>query len=378
MKILIVGAGIGGLTLASFLKDSAIDFDIVERSKNLDLQGFSIGLWNNGRHILSKLGLAEKFDKEGSKIHHYKICDGKGKILKDFDLHDFYSSYGIGYTHISRASIHSWLLDIVGREKIQLDSHILAIKDTGKEVEVEFQTGEKKIYDLVAGGDGIHSQVRKLVFGGEYEVFDNWRVWYAWINNNFKEKGTVSEYIEPGEFIGVFDAGDKTLAVLVAPADHSVWDDVQGRMLRLKNTFRDESKLSGFLDNLKDEDIMPTDFSHIKMKRLFKGKVVLLGDAAHGFESYAGLGASMAMEDGYVLAGELLQVSENYKLKQALLKYQAVRKRRVALARSLTNRMRIWASIKSKCLRKLVNLLIPLVPETFITRPFHSLLKEEI
>jgi len=378
MKILIVGAGIGGLTLGAFLKDSSIDFDIVEKSNNWNVQGFSLGLWNNGRHILSKLGLADKFDKEGSRIHNYRICDGKGNLLLNYNLHEFYALYGVAYTHIHRSSLHNWLLDLVGKEKVQLDAHIKSIQQKERNIQVEFQTGEIKVYDLVVGADGIHSEVRSLIFKKEYEVFDNWRVWYAWIDNSYKQNATVTEYIEPGEFIGVFDVLDKTLAVLIAPAKHGVWDDVKGRLIRLKNTFKDESKLSGFFEGLKEEDIVPTDFSHVKMKTIVKDNVVLLGDAAHGFEPHAGLGASMAMEDAYVLAGELMKISETYSTKEALTTYQKVRKVRVAIARTLTNRMRAWAFIKSKWLRKCINLIIPFIPQTFITNQYNKLLREEI
>ncbi len=378
MKILIVGAGIGGLTLAAFLRNSSVDVEIVEKAITLSTQGFSLGLWNNGRNILSKLGLCDKFDKEGSRIRYYKICDGKGRELRTFNLSEFYSQYGLAYTQINRVSLHDWLVELAGKEKISLDTHVKTIQQNDDAVTVEFTNGEIKQYDLVVGADGIHSQVRSLVFGNEYESFDNWRVWFAWIDNVYKQNATVTEYIEAREFLGVFDVGEKTLAVLIAPAKHAVWDDVKGRLKRLEDTFKDETVLSGFLEKLKEEDIVPTDLSHVQMKTLVKDKVVLLGDAAHGFEPHAGLGASMAMEDGYILAGELMKVSGNYPLSKALTTYQTVRKERVATARSLTNRMRAWASIKSKPVRWGVNLLIPFIPQSFFTKKYHRLLQEEI
>ncbi|MDO8594444.1 MAG: FAD-dependent monooxygenase, partial [bacterium] len=184
--------------------------------------------------------------------------------------------------------------------------------------------------------------------------------------------------IEPGEFVGVFDVGQRTLAVLIAPATHAIWDDAKGRVERLKEMFRHEASLAGFLGNLKDEDIIPTDLSHVRMHEWVKGRVALIGDSAHGFEPHAGLGASMAMEDGYVLAGELMKVSKTHPLEKALLNYQSLRKRRVEIARTLTNRMRAWAFIKSRLLRRIVNALIPLIPQSFFVNNYHKLLREEI
>lgn len=266
----------------------------------------------------------------------------------------------------------------MGKERIHLNTHITSIHQDDHGVEVEFETGEKKIYDIVVGADGIHSTVRTMVFGNDYESFDDWRVWYVWIESTYKQHATVTEYIEPGEFIGIFDVGPKTLAVLIAPAKHSLWDDVSGRVKRLKKVFKDEVVLTQFFDNLKNEDVMPTDLSNVRMKGLVKDKVVLLGDAGHGFEPHAGLGASMAMEDGYVLAGELMKISDTYTYEHALRSYEEIRKKRVQTARTLTNRMRAFAFIKSVWLRKFVNICAPFVPEAFFTKKYHELLREKI
>ncbi|MDO8594097.1 MAG: FAD-dependent monooxygenase, partial [bacterium] len=182
MKVLIVGAGIGGLTLAGFLKDSEIDFEIVEKRTDWNSQGFSLGLWNNGRNILKKLGLEEKFDKAGSRIREYRVCDGRGKVLRVYNLSTFYGEYGLAYTHVDRTALHEWLFELVPKEKVRLGVAIQAINQKTNGVEVVFTTGEMKVYDLVVGSDGIHSKVRELAFGTNFESFDNWRVWYAWID----------------------------------------------------------------------------------------------------------------------------------------------------------------------------------------------------
>lgn len=83
MKILIVGAGIGGLTLAGFLKDSSIEYDLIEKAPSIKGQGYSLCIWNNGRRILQKLGLGEEFDKAGCPVHYYCVRDGKGKLLRN-------------------------------------------------------------------------------------------------------------------------------------------------------------------------------------------------------------------------------------------------------------------------------------------------------
>jgi 2-polyprenyl-6-methoxyphenol hydroxylase-like FAD-dependent oxidoreductase len=324
------------------------------------------------------LGLAEKFDSAGCLVYYYRVRDGRGKLLREHNLSKFYSEYGMAHTNISRLDLREMLLGSIGEKKIVFGTTVEKISQTSDRVQVAFSSGETKTYDLVVGADGIHSEVRAKVFGNDIEKFDNWRVWYVWVDQSFGERNTITEYIEPGQFIGVFDLKGKTLIIMTAPIKHSVWDDVAGRKDRLKILFKDEVKINAFIDNLKDEDFSPGDFSHIRMKNIVKGNVVLMGDAAHGFEPHAGLGASMAMEDGYVLAGELMKVSDKYTLVEALSHYQDVRKKRVKIARNLTNRMRGWYSVKSKFFRKIINLFIPLFTLSFLVDKYHKLLREEI
>ena len=364
--------------MAGFLKESSIEYDLIEKSSTIKSQGYSLCIWNNGRRILEKLGIAEAFDKAGCPVNYYCVRDGNGNLLRKYNLSNFYSEYGMAHTNISRTVLHTMLIDLVGEEKILFGINIKQIIQRSNKVKVTFSSGEEREYDLVVGSDGIHSEVRSKVFGQGIEKFDDWRVWYAWVDNSFKDRNTITEYIEPNEFVGMFDLKDKTLAILSAPVKHSIWDDVEHRKNRLKVAFKGQVRIGGFIDMLEDRDFIPSDFSHIKMKNIVKGNVVLVGDAAHGFEPHAGLGASMAMEDGYVLAGELMKVGDIYSLKVALRAYQDKRKKRVRIARNLTNRMRGWAFVKSRILRKIINAWMPFFPVSFLLNKYHRLLREEI
>src|SRR5262249_3591598 len=108
--------------------------------------------------------------------------------------------------------------------------------------------------------------------------------------------------------------------------------------------------------------------------------VVLVGDAAHGFEPFGGLGGSMALEDAYVLAAELSKMSnvDRKELSGALARYQAIRKNRVREARKLTSPMQSWATIESPFWRNIVNQLAPIVPESWITRGYFAFMRHEM
>lgn len=379
MKVLIVGGGIGGLTLAAFLEHSNIDYEIVEKCPNWEHQGFILGLWDNGRDILKKLGLAERLDTTGTRIQAYSVRDGKGRIVRNYNLRRFWKEYGSGLTCIDRADLHDWLLQKVDQSKIRMNTSLKSIKETESGVDVAFSDDSSGRYDAIIGADGIHSQVRTILFPDAKERYDNWRIWYTWIDDKFNVPGTMTEYIEPGEMAVVFKANGKTHASFLAPASHSAWDTKEGRVERLKHLLKDESALiPSALVQHKDEDLQPSDLLEVRLDTWVHGRVALLGDAAHGFGPHAGIGASMAMEDAYALASEIMQVSESYSANKALKAYEEERKERVRIARDLSQRIRGYTLIRSPLLRKIMNVGVHFVPETYLTREYDELLKTEI
>lgn len=379
MKILIVGGGIGGLTLAAFLQNSDIEYEIVEKAPNWGQQGYLIGFWDNGRDILRKLGIAEKFDAAGSRMAFYSIRDGRGRILRNYNLSDFYKNYGTALTFIPRADLHNWLLEKMDPSKIIMGFSVEKIVQEPDGVIVNFTDGRTNKYDLVVGADGVHSVVRSLVFKNGTEKYENWRVWFSWVDNKFDVPASFTEYVEPNQFIAIISVGRKTLAWLIAPAKHEIWDSTEGRIKRLEKLFGNEVALvPNIFQKLQEKDFLPTDLLEIRLQKWLDGCVVLLGDAAHCFGPHAALGGSMAMEDAYVLAAELMKVSKSYSLQIALMNYQAKRKQRVAIARRVTNKFRMFTLVKSKILRKLINFFTPYIPDNYFVRDYNQLLKQEI
>lgn len=376
MKILIVGAGVAGLSLAGFCEKLGIEYKLIEKQIDQSHHGYSLGLWSNARKMLEKLDLSDNLDKEGTIIRFLNIKNGAGKLLRKFNLAYFSLKYG-GYIMIERSRLIDWLSSKVSSQNVVFGLTVKEIKQNIESVSVTFSNNLEEEYDLVVGADGISSQIRALVFSEkEYRKFTNWRVWYAWIDRKNVEPHTVTKYIEPKEYAITFGVADKALACFVTHIDHTIWDEEEGRIDRLKELFKEESVLiPSVLNAQKSGEILPTDLSEIKMKDFYKGRVVLIGDAAHGFEPFAGIGSSMAMEDSYVLASELMKISN---ITEALKKYQIKRKTRIETARRLTARMQAWATIQSKFFRYIVNLFIPYMPESIFLKSYEKLLREDL
>lgn len=374
MKVLIVGGGIGGLSLAGFLQQAGIDCTLIEKHPTWEHEGYSLGLWSNGRTMLNKLGLEEEFDKASVPFQKFVVYDQAGKALRTYKLSKFITEFGMGYEHIKRAKLHELLLRNVDANKIQSGISLVSITENRDGVDVVFTDGSKSTFDLLVGADGIHSQVRELCFAQHIEKYTNWRLWYFWTQRAAAAIRTVSQYPAPNEFATIFDDGDRALVVMITKIKHEVWDDVQDRLSRLKILLQKEPAVSqALLDGIRAEDILPTDLIEIELKRWHTNRLVLIGDAAHGFEPFAGLGGSMAMEDAYVLASELMKSQEN--IAQALELFETRRRPRVKKAKHLTRRMQGWATIESPMLRKIVNAAIPYIPERFLTAGYLDLLR---
>src|SRR6516164_3474949 len=380
LKILIVGAGLGGLALAGFLDDCEIEYSIIEKCPEWNHAGYALGIWNNGRNMLRKLGLADWVDKNEIAFQSIVICDGKGNKLRSYNLAHFYSEFGMAYSHVRRAELHEWLFARVAG-KVQMGTSLVSFHEVENGVSVKLSDGTEERFDLLVGADGVHSTVRGRCFQEHLESYTDWRAWYAWVDRSFARPRVVSQYVAPHECIAVFDEGDRALVVFIAKADHSIWDDPQQRVDRLKLVFQEEPALvPQCLGQAAADDICPTDLIEISLRRWHTARVVLLGDAAHGFEPFGGLGGSMALEDAYVLSSQLAKMSKNDQgeLSGALDRYETIRKRRVRDARKLTRRMQCWATIESPFLRRVVNQLAPIVPENWITRGYFAFMRREM
>ncbi len=133
-KILIVGAGLGGLALAGFLDDCGIEYSIIEKCPEWCHEGYALGLWNNGRHILRKLGLSHWVDETEIAFQSVVICNGKGKKLRTYNLAHFYSEFGIAYSHVRRADLHQWLLGRIARP-VQMGTSLTGLEEKEDGVE---------------------------------------------------------------------------------------------------------------------------------------------------------------------------------------------------------------------------------------------------
>lgn len=378
MRILIVGAGIAGLTLGALLKRRGLYPEIIEKAPVWKDIGFSIAIWNNGRRVLEELKVEKEFDKKGYVVPAYYLTDGYGKTIKKYHYEDL-KKYYPAMTILARSELHKILRKAVKGISIEHGITINSITQKKDYVQVKFSNKKIKKFDVVIGADGINSQIRNKVFGNTYLHNLGWRGWYFWIDNKYNFPPGIIEMEESKMFFGIFPISKKKITgYLAMPFNPQDKDLIETRVQRFKEHFNKFHKdFPGILNHIDPKETFPTTLAHVHMDSWYKCRIILIGDAAHGMEPFGGIGASMAMEDALVLAEEISQIDKN-KLESAFERYEKRRIPRIKIAEYEKNLKWAWCEMDSPILIKIRNKLGKYIPIHYFTSGYEKLLRDPI
>lgn len=329
LRILIVGGGIAGLTLAALLRQRGFHPEIVEKAEDYGGVGYVIGLWPAGSSVLKGLGLFRVFVAAGQEFTDYTVADGQGNVLHHYDFRALGARSGPAYL-LQRSALVAILRQGIGDTSLRFGTTVVALDENGGELRAAFDDGSVGVYDLVVGADGIHSQVRRLIFGDAPLEYQHMTSWAFWIDPALAARTEVTEYWGAGRFFGVYPAKDALCCFVVAAARANQPDPVAQRIDRIRATFK---PLGGVvprvLADLPDpQDIWHDDFYDLKLPQWRRGRIVLIGDAGAAILPTAGIGASMAMESAAALADELSRADSLF-LEHSLERFIARRRARV-------------------------------------------------
>jgi 2-polyprenyl-6-methoxyphenol hydroxylase-like FAD-dependent oxidoreductase len=326
-RILIVGAGIGGLTLAHALHQRGLAFDVIELAGSWAPLGAGIGLGANALRVLDRLGLLDGVLARGRVYSTGAIADDGGAVLSRMDL----SMLGLDYppgVAIHRADLHDILRTGPWSSAIRMGLTVARIEPHPEGVEVELSDGSSATYDVVIGADGIHSSVRRLRWGDLPARYLGYTSWRTVIPLALQLEGPV-ELWGRGRRIGLVPLVRGQLYVYatrnVRPRRP---DPFEGRAERLREAFREfGGTVPAVLERLgPDESIVHADIEEMRLARWTGLRAALLGDAAHAMSPNLGQGAAMAIEDAWVLAERL---DRDHSMAVALYRYERARRARV-------------------------------------------------
>ncbi|MFN3894857.1 MAG: FAD-dependent urate hydroxylase HpxO [Acinetobacter sp.] len=333
MEIAIIGAGMGGLTTGIALKKFGHRVTIYEQAEQILPVGAAISLWSNGVKCLNYLGLTEQVAKLGGQMNDLAYIDGlNGEVMTQFSLAPLIEEVGQRPYPVSRAELQNMLMDAFGRQDIQLGKRIVSIEDKGQHVEIGFQDGSTVSAALLIGADGTHSMTRQYVLGKQVE-----RRYAGYVNWNGLVE--ISEDLAPAQQWTTF-VGEGKRASLMPVAEHRFYfffdvplpagleNQRSEYKILLKQYFSGWcSQVQCLIDSIDEQKTNRVEIHDIEpFNQFYKGRVVILGDAAHSTTPDIGQGGCQAMEDAVYLA-RALQIN-TLGLEDALKRYQNKRNER--------------------------------------------------
>lgn len=319
MRIAISGAGVAGPAFAHWMVRAGHDVTLVESARSFRTGGYVIDFWGIGYEIAEKMGLEKAIRAAGYQVEELRAVGADGGTAARLRVDPIRRVTNGKYTSVPRgdlaAAIYRTVEDDV--ETLYSDS-ITSIAERPESVAVTFQHAEPRDFDMVIGADGLHSNVRSLVFGSEsqYENYLGCQV-AACVIDGYRPRDELVYLTHnlPGRQVGRFTLdGDRTLVLFIFSSPTPfIPPDVASCKALLRKEFADGGwecpQILAALDGV--EDIYLDVVSQIRMDRWSSGRVALIGDAAACVSLLAGEGTGLALVEAYVLAGELASAGDN-------------------------------------------------------------------
>lgn len=340
LRVAIIGAGMGGLSLALALRERGADADVYEQAAELTEIGAAIALSANSTREFARLGLLDQLRaastmpteliyrhwRDGSRIAAHPVSEGDAYV----------SRFGAPYLGIHRADMQKILSGAFGVANLHLGCRLTNIIESNDSVVLEFANGRIEHADVVVGADGVRSTVRRWITGADEAVYsgtsafrgivptDNLRslpdphAIQFWMGHD----GHLLHYAigGGGELVNFF-------AVVETP---QIWQDdattVEVHEDVPVSSFRGWHPAVIEMIKAAESPIRWGLFTVRPLLHWYRGRVVILGDAAHGMLPHHGQGANTSIEDAFALAAFLTNSGRDLEL--AFARYQTMRRAR--------------------------------------------------
>ena len=318
--------------MARTLARASFAAEVVEREPTWDGAGTGIYLPGNASRALRGLGLQQAVWERGIVIARQRVSDHRGRLLVEVDLAELWDSVGPCLA-LHRADLHAVLLDGARDVPIRMGVELRRLREQDGAVTVEFGDGTAREYDLVIGADGIRSAVRRLAFGDDAAAEPVGQVGWRFVTACPPAITTWSVML-----------GHRTAFLMIPIGNGRVYCycDVVSRSSAEPQEDLDELFSSfaepapSLIASLPNRALVHrAAIEEVALDTWVRGRVLLIGDAAHATSPNMAEGAAMALEDALVLA-ECLQRSDM--VPAALAAFEARRRPRTNWVRAQTHR----------------------------------------
>jgi 2-polyprenyl-6-methoxyphenol hydroxylase-like FAD-dependent oxidoreductase len=309
-RVLVVGAGVGGVALGAALGSRGVEVDIVEMKPDSSVYGVGINQPANSLRALRSLGVLDGCIEAGFQFDRTRFNDRHGNLVVEAPT--CMGGDGIPANNaLSRVDLQRLLLGAADKAgaKISYATTLTSATDDGDTVRVELSDGRTGAYDLVVGFDGVKSSTRRRLFPEAAEpVFSGFSVWRLTVPR--PDQITCPEmYQGIGRKAGVIPLNQRDMYLLfVSPEPGNPRHDPAdfGDLLRERMV-----GFTGLIGEIRDSISGPEGIVYSPLSEVllpppwFQGRSIALGDAAHACAPHLTQGAAMALEDAVVLAEEL-------------------------------------------------------------------------
>jgi 2-polyprenyl-6-methoxyphenol hydroxylase-like FAD-dependent oxidoreductase len=337
LRMLVVGAGVGGISVARGLLRDGHDVTVFEQRSDVRAGGGAVTIWSNGATVLGQLGV--DMDGAGQLLSTLRVMTSTGHPLTTVDLTAMVDRLGAPIRMVPRRVLLERLLEGFPTYRIRCNSRVVGVVSTHNGVRVEFEDGSSAEGDVLIGADGLHSMVRDIV-GAQHAEPTGWCSWQGLVTlpGGGADRQVALMIIGEHGNLGLWPAGGSDLQWWF----DLPWSSDFVRPERPIDVIR--SHFTGWSDSvdrvlarLTDDDLARSPFPHFRhpIPRPGQGALTLLGDAAHTMPPTLAQGTNQALLDTMVLCEALSDFRKgtnrtNSDLWSALRWYEKTRRHKVA------------------------------------------------
>jgi 2-polyprenyl-6-methoxyphenol hydroxylase-like FAD-dependent oxidoreductase len=369
-RVVVVGAGIGGLATSIALRDTDVEVTVLERAPDLAKVelGAGITLWANAMLILDRLGLGAEIRERGAVLESFEQRTANGRLLSRWPLKEMARRLGAPICGINRPDLHAALV-AHGGEQVRTGCKVERFEQGNGTVSVALAAGagasgssaegsSDVVGDVLIGADGIDSTIRRQLLGAQAPRHSGLTMWRA--------NMPYDETIAPGvDFIAWWGSGTKFVVFRSGPERLS-WEGIvtsapggqdtpgQSRRAILERFAGFADPVQRVIEATDEENIFRTDvFDRPPDEQWGRGRVTLLGDAAHPMTFAVGQGAAQALEDAQAIGSALGSAGPD--LEAALRSYEQPRIARAARFQTMAWRLARAGALESRPAQALRN-----------------------
>ncbi len=320
------------------LRQAGCDVQVLERAAEISAVGAGIIIQSNAMKALARIGAAEDISAAAVPVRSARISSWSGRVLSELDLSDV-PEMGFG---IHRADLQRVLSEHAGLENVRTGAPVASYRLVGERVVVVLESGEEVMGDLLVGADGVHSTIRKQHLGDGPPRYAGYTCWRGVTPNaDHFERGQVFEMWGAGKRFGGLHVDERLYWFAPVNATAGGCDEAGRTRTALLDLYEGwPERVLATIASTPESAIIRNDIIDRPLRKDWgRGRMTLLGDAAHPMTPDMGQGACQAIEDAVVLGR---CVSEIHDPSEALRGYE---QQRASRTRRFVNRSRLFGKV---------------------------------